>query len=491
MRLFDSNISKNHSGKYSIIDKKIQLRYGDEYRAGFRGLGPFSLHLVASAPVGNGSISITIILGADEVVFFETIELGRQNREFSFNIEPKKSGVFKVLVEVVDKNAGRCLVSRVLINDSKKINSKANNKNYTLKNHDYEYLNKLSTKIGIIVPYSMHGGAEIYLKNILTELSSSNINFHLIYLSKNSKSLSSGYSEIFAGSINRLKSQVILNKYSHVIFYNSLSIYNLLSTLKGDGLISSKIIEIYHSDFTWSDSVSKLKSRENVDISIRVSDGLLNDVAGLRKVETIPVGIDLGRFKNSHRKTLRAKYNISNDKPIIGIVARMSPEKNIDYALSIASKMSDFLFLFLGTGPMLSDYSSKNKLNNVVFMGHKDNIEDYHSIFDALLLTSNIEGTPISIIEAMASERVVFSTRVGMIPDIISNGENGFFITGSAEDDASLIRDNFNNRLVGKNARKSVSKNNIELTAKAFINVLFDRYEFIPNEIPKNIGEFI
>lgn len=491
MRLFDSNTSKNHSGKYSTLNKKIQLRYGDEYRANFRGSNSFSLHLVGNAPVGAGLALVTIIEGAGKVIFCETIELSRQNKEFSFKINTKQSGMFKILVEVPDKNSGKCLISRILINNSKKITSKIDSKNYTSREYNYEYLKGLSAKIGIIVPYSIHGGAEIYLKNILNELSSSDINFHILYLSKNSKSISGQYNEIYAGSINRLKSQIILNKYSHIIFYNSLSIYNLITSLKEDDLISSKIIEIYHSDFAWSDSVSRIKSRKNVDISIRVSDGLLNDVEGLRRVETIPVGIDMDRFKNSHKKTLRAKYNISNDKPIIGIVARMSPEKNIDYALSIASRMNDFLFLFLGSGPMLSDYRSKNKLNNVIFMGHKDNIEDYHSIFDALLLTSNIEGTPISILEAMASERVVFSTKVGMVPDLITDGENGFFITKDIDKDISIIKNNFNNRLIGKNARKSILKNNIKLTSKAFINVLFDKYEFVPNETPSNIGEFI
>ncbi len=489
MRIFDSNISRDFSAAHPKGRKEVALRGVSKYRADFRGTELLTMTIVGKAPLGEGLLSITILMGDEEVIFDETVALARNNKEFSFSIDSNKDGLFRLILE--SAHGGKCIVSRVVISDNKVRKSKLEKNIRTLKKYNYEYLKNLHAKIGIIVPYSIHGGAEIYLKNILNEISLGNTQFEILYLSKNSKSLSSKYREIYAGSISRLKSQIILGQFSHIIFYNSLSVYNLLNSLKEERLISSKVVEIYHSDFTWSDSVSKLKDRSNVDISIRVADGLLNDVAGLRRVETIPVGIDLGRFKNKHKKSLRSKYNIDDKRPIIGIVARMSPEKNIDYALSIASRMNDFLFLFLGTGPMLSDYKSKNKLDNVLFLGHKENIEDYHSIFDALLLTSKIEGTPISILEAMASERVVFSTKVGMVPSIISDGENGFFITGSVEEDVEIIKNNFNNRDVGKCARKSVLKHSIELISKTFINVLFDKYEFLPDEEPVSIGEFI
>ena len=140
---------------------------------------------------------------------------------------------------------------------------------------------------------------------------------------------------------------------------------------------------------------------------------------------------------------------------------------------------------------MLSKYKDNNNLDNVIFLGHKKNIEDYHCIFDALLLTSKIEGTPISILESMATERVVFSTKVGAIPSIINNGENGFFIAGDTERDIEIIRENFNNRLVAKNARKSILHHDVSLVSKKFIDTLFNKYEFIPNEKPSKLGEFI
>ena len=491
MKLFDSNTSKNKSGNFIKVGKEIHLRGTSAYTAEFTGRKYFRITLAAKSILGKGELSIKVVGSRGEVIFHELLALSRISKEVSFDIENNYPGLCRLIVEPGIKFSGKSVISRIIIVDRKKVFSKYDNKDLIKSTYNYDYTKALNAKVGIIVPYSIHGGAEIYLKNIIEEIYPSNIDFEILYLSKNSPSLSNKYKEIFAGSLNRLKNQLILNNYSHIIYYNSLSVYRLLSSLKGIKQISSKIIEIYHSDFRWSDSVSQIRSRENVDTMIRVSDSLSNNISGVSNIETIPVGIDLNRFYNFHKKPLKLKNNIKDKRPIVGIVARISPEKNIDYALSIAKNMKDFLFLFLGKGPMLSSYIKNNKCDNVVFLGHKDNIEEYHSIFDALLLTSKIEGTPISILESMASERVVFSTNVGAISDIISDGENGFFLTGNIDKDVEIIKKNYNNRSIAKNARTSIANHDVKIVTRKFIDLLFDKYEYIPNLDPQNMGEFI
>lgn len=490
MKLFDSNTCKNNNGKFVRVGKEIHLNSKSAYVAEFTGKEFFKITFVAKAILGNKALSAKIIDSKGGVVFHETISLSRTNKEISFDVNSNCPGLYKLVVES-EKNNSKHIISRIIIVDRKKAFSKHDKKNLTLSAYNYDYTKALNAKVGIVVPYSIHGGAEIYLKNIIEEIHPSNIEFEILYLSKNSPSLSGKYREIFAGSLNRLKNQIILNNYTHVIYYNSLSVYRLLSSLKEEGKVSSKIIEIYHSDFRWSDAVSQIKDRKNIDVLIRVSESLSNDISGVKNIKTIPVGIDLDRFSNFYKKPLKLKNNIKDNRPIIGIVARMSSEKNIDYALSIAKNMKDFLFLFLGKGPMLSSYVKNNDSDNVIFLGHKNNIEEYHSIFDALLLTSKIEGTPISILESMASERVVFSTNVGAISDIISDGNNGFFITGELSKDVDIIRDNYNNRNIAKNARNSVADHDLRIVTKKFLDILFDKYEYLPNLDPQAMGEFI
>ena len=70
----------------------------------------------------------------------------------------------------------------------------------------------------------------------------------------------------------------------------------------------------------------------------------------------------------------------------------------------------------------------------------------FYAAFDALLLPSSNEGTPVSAIEALAAARPVVATRVGGVPDVVVEGEDGFLVEPGATDDladrlAQLARD--------------------------------------------------
>jgi glycosyltransferase involved in cell wall biosynthesis len=52
----------------------------------------------------------------------------------------------------------------------------------------------------------------------------------------------------------------------------------------------------------------------------------------------------------------------------------------------------------------------------------------FYAAFDALVLPSVNEGTPVSAIESLAAERPVVATRVGGVPDVVADGEDGFLV---------------------------------------------------------------
>ena len=95
------------------------------------------------------------------------------------------------------------------------------------------------------------------------------------------------------------------------------------------------------------------------------------------------------------------------------------------------------------------------------------------------MLTSKIEGTPISILEAMASGLVVFAPDVGAISSIIEDKQTGFLLTKDVNNDIDIIRDNFDKKDIGNNARKYVlDSHDISNISFKFLNYLIPNVDF-------------
>ncbi len=118
------------------------------------------------------------------------------------------------------------------------------------------------------------------------------------------------------------------------------------------------------------------------------------------------------------------------------VVGTIWKPKRIDRVIDIAaiiSKRSNkkIVFDIFGDGDLLSFCTayaeSKNVLNSTVyFKGRTNNIAEEYRLADVLLLTSDYEGTPNVILEAMASGLPVISTPVGDIPEIVIHGSTGY-----------------------------------------------------------------
>lgn len=110
-------------------------------------------------------------------------------------------------------------------------------------------------------------------------------------------------------------------------------------------------------------------------------------------------------------------------------IARLSPPKNIDVFLEIASMLPDYAFIWIGNQDEFSEYHPKN----VFFMGSLSNAGAYNEYADLFILPSNYEGLPMTIIEAMAFGKPVVASKVGGISEIVVDDVNGFTVENSAE----------------------------------------------------------
>ncbi|AZQ62907.1 glycosyltransferase [Flammeovirga pectinis] len=159
----------------------------------------------------------------------------------------------------------------------------------------------------------------------------------------------------------------------------------------------------------------------------------------------IPLGLDLERFYiNKNTSFLHTTYSIPSEKKLIGIVARFTQIKNLKMFIRVANIMyqkdKNLHFFMIGDGEdrdMLEAYTNETMASSyITFTGFLKNLPDIYSSLDLVLLTSNNEGSPVSIIEAMTSGTSVVSTSVGGVPDLFTKYGNKFLV--NPDDDVAM-----------------------------------------------------
>ena len=128
---------------------------------------------------------------------------------------------------------------------------------------------------------------------------------------------------------------------------------------------------------------------------------------------------------------MREEIGAETNEILVGLVGRLTEIKNISLLLEVAqiyrkTKNADFpklKFIIIGDGNMRRELESETEtrgINDVVtFLGNRNDTEVFYAGLDIVALTSLNEGTPLSLIEAMANEKAVISTAVGGVIDLL------------------------------------------------------------------------
>jgi glycosyltransferase involved in cell wall biosynthesis len=110
---------------------------------------------------------------------------------------------------------------------------------------------------------------------------------------------------------------------------------------------------------------------------------------------------------------------------IVGWVGRLSREKGADVMLAALARTDQWNLSIIGTGRerrLLSEEAEKLGLRHrVVWHGELSNAGRYLRAFDAFVMSSRTEGTPIVLFEAMYAKVPIIATRVGGVPDVLSS----------------------------------------------------------------------
>lgn len=203
-------------------------------------------------------------------------------------------------------------------------------------------------------------------------------------------------------------------------------------------------------------------------LTARMSDTVITLTEGLRReladeyhvtkashITVLPLGLDLAPFAAVERKNgaFRQQYGIPAHAPLIGIVGRLVPVKNHDLFLRAAAlvraQMPDAHFVVVGDGERRAEIEALARQlgldSALTFTGWIRDVAPIYADLDALVISSVNEGTPVSVIEALAAGCPVVATSVGGLPDLLDRGVLGALVPSNdanalAEATLSVIR---------------------------------------------------
>jgi glycosyltransferase involved in cell wall biosynthesis len=168
------------------------------------------------------------------------------------------------------------------------------------------------------------------------------------------------------------------------------------------------------------------------------------------KIVVLPNGIDISRFHPRSGDSLRARFNIPADSPVIGTVGRLSEIKQQHLLLRALAELAPVFpsahLLLVGDGPLRQELQrladGLDLGGRVHFAGYQAEPESFLAMVNVFAISSRSEGMPLSVLEAWASGLPVVASAVGGLPELIgSTGAGLLFPTGDVAALASRLSD--------------------------------------------------
>jgi glycosyltransferase involved in cell wall biosynthesis len=209
-----------------------------------------------------------------------------------------------------------------------------------------------------------------------------------------------------------------------------------------------------------------------IAVSPEVRDDLVAlGVAPREKFTVVRLGIELEQRVDdvNGRDETRRVLGIGPDRFTVGWIGRMTAVKRTGDVLLAFKRLRDrgvdATLCLVGDGPERDQVERRAHelgiMRSTLFLGYQEDVAPFYAAFDAMILPSGNEGTPVSAIEALAAGRPVVATRVGGVPDVVRDGEDGFLVDRGAVDElagalARLAEDPALRKRMGEAGRERV-----------------------------------
>ncbi|NOX37138.1 MAG: glycosyltransferase family 4 protein [Calditrichaeota bacterium] len=204
-------------------------------------------------------------------------------------------------------------------------------------------------------------------------------------------------------------------------------------------------------------------------------------------VKVIPPGVPPTAGRKNHSPQLREKLGIPDRRPVIGIFGQLVRYKQhlifLEVARNILQEWPEAIFLIVGDGPLRTEIQKYafdlNILDHLYMLGnHTEDLPEIYGLCDLVLLTSEIEGVPCSLLEAMVAERAVIAFDVGGVGELIEPEETGILVPLNdiylmTQRTLELLLAPEERERLGRAARRAVEKNfSFERAVNQFENYL-------------------
>ncbi len=183
-----------------------------------------------------------------------------------------------------------------------------------------------------------------------------------------------------------------------------------------------------------------------IAVSSEIADRLVDAGAQRERVTTILNGIDTETFQRDPDRVAaaRASFNVPAGTAVVGSVGRLERQKRFDILIDAVARLRqqrrDVTLVIAGDGSLAETLRTCASTHGVadacVFAGHRTDVVDVLHGFDLFVQSSEYEGTPNCVLEAMAVGAPVVATTVGGTAELIDDRVHGLLV--SPHDPAAL-----------------------------------------------------
>jgi N-acetyl-alpha-D-glucosaminyl L-malate synthase BshA len=204
-------------------------------------------------------------------------------------------------------------------------------------------------------------------------------------------------------------------------------------------------------------------------VSRYLQEVTLRDFKPRNPIEVVPNFVNCERYRRQANLALRAQFARA-DEPILAHLSNFRPVKRLGDVIAVFERVRrerPAKLLLIGDGPdrPSAEYLVREKGlgGDVHFLGKQNRVFEKLAVADLFLLPSELESFGLAALEAMACEVPVIATRVGGVPEVVTDGTSGYLlevgdVAGMAERALELLADPARLRQMGQRARAEAQR---------------------------------